>query len=211
MLATKKISVRGSKSTEGYFVSATMDDSIPFKGLISFDWLHIADFSEDITFIQAWPFDLEYIHHGKKRFYTPDYHIVENHQNILIRCLYASQIEKSKNQLEANVLMGWCSENNWLYVDVTEQIRQGYLLQNVKLIRQYAFYSIEQEAKNTIKNLIHEKRTTTLNEIISFIGENLSPEITTTVMNMLFYHELSTPLHESPITRNSPLFINKSN
>lgn len=207
-MTKNQISKRGSKSSEGYFYSTTMNDAVPFRGLPSFEWLYIADYTKEITSIRAWPIEVPYKFQGKEKIFIPSFEIKEFDQVIFVSCMYEKQLSSKQNLCAFAAMEAQCHQNKTDFWKITyEELWEGRTLSNIKILRQYAQHNVSADLKLRISTIVHATPNIAISSVIDLIDTNDPVNTTIAIMHMLYYHELETDISLYPISRRNLLYL----
>jgi hypothetical protein len=205
MSPVRKVSNRGGNII-GKFPSVKMGKMIAFESTIELDYLHFVDQDAEVTFIEEQPLSIEYEYKDKKRHYTPDFHVIQGGVNYLIECKPTERTEDPENVLKFEQGNKYCDERGWLFQVVTDtDLRSGYILNNLKILRRYAFYNVSPAIRGSIMNLIGSSPSL---PTIQQIKDNLpiAPgEVVVALMWMAYRNEIFVPLENEPISDNTVL------
>ena len=208
-MSVRKVSNWGGNII-GKFPSLKMNRAVQFESTLERDYLHVLDYDQEVTFFEEQPLVIEYQHERKTRRYTPDFHIVRCSQNILIECKPATLVNTEVNQRKFIAAQQLCAERGWAFQIVTDaELRQGFRLNNIKLLRRYACHAIHPAIKSQIYALLHDAPT--LLTIGQIQAVTTQPVVAlTSVLHMAFYHELVIDLDQAPISGNSSVTLPQS-
>ena len=131
-MPVRKVSNRGGNII-GKFPSIKMERMIAFESLIERDFIYFLDYEQEVEWFEEQPLTIEYRYEGQVLHYTPDFHLVERGQDVLVECKPEKFVDKEENRRKSAAALDWCEKHDWEYRVVTEQIRDGFRLQNIKL------------------------------------------------------------------------------
>ena len=142
-MPVRKVSNRGGNAI-GRFPSTKMGRMIAFESLLERDFIYLLDYDPAVEWFEEQPLSIEYVHETKLLHYTPDFHLLERGRHVLVECKPERFVETEENLRKFAVAQAWCEETRWEFRVVTDQqVRNGYRLQNVKLLAQYARQKVD--------------------------------------------------------------------
>jgi hypothetical protein len=199
-MPVRKVSNRGG-NVIGHFPSIKMKRMVAFESLIERDYLYLLDYEPEVERFEEQPLTVEYQHDGKVLHYTPDFHLVEAGQDVLVECKPLAFVEKDENQRKFSAARAWCADRGWTFRIVTDQdLRAGFRLENVKLLTRYARHIVEPGTKGRIYALLHSAQMTmALDDLARRITCTDASAATAAILCMAFHHEISIPLDVAPI------------
>jgi len=199
-MPVRKVSNRGGNII-GYFPSIKIKRMVAFESLIERDYLYLLDYELDTEWFAEQPLTIEYQHNGKTLHYTPDFHIAETGQDVLVECKPQALVDKEENQRKFRAACTWCANRGWTFRVVTDRdIRTRFRLKNVKLLTRYARHRVGPGLKGRIFALLHAAPAPlSIDDVVRKIGPADPAAVTTGVLHMAFHHELFIPLDDAPI------------
>ena len=182
---------------------------VAFESLIERDFIYVLDFEPDVTWFAEQPLTIPYQYNGKALNYTPDFHVIKDDQNFLIECKPQKLVGKDDNQRKFVAAQAWCASSGWAFQVVSdEQLRRGHRVRNIKLLTQFARYSIGPQVKHRIRAFLADTPSPVR---VADVMVNVAPErpqtIIIPILHLAFHHELVLPLNEAPISTNSPVSL----
>jgi len=186
----------------GRFPSLKMQRMIAFESLLERDFIYLLDYDANVTWFEEQPLTIEYQHEGKTRHYTPDFHLIERDQHVLVECKPDNFVNTADNQRKFAVAQAWCQACDWQFRIVTDaEVRAGHRLPNIKLLTAYArlrldpglrcqLYAFLQSlpAAISIQDLTHALRPTDPTAVLAAI------------LHLAFHGVIDLPLACAPIT-----------
>jgi len=150
MNPVRKVSNHG-KNIIGYFPSIKMKRMVSFESLIEHDFIYVLDFEPAVERFCEQPLTIEYQHDGKKRHYTPDFHIVHAGQDFLVECKPQPLVNDPVNQIKFQAAQQWCHMHGWVFGVVTDtHLTTSVRVENIKLLTRFARYVIEPETQGRV-------------------------------------------------------------
>jgi hypothetical protein len=200
----RRVSNRGGNII-GRFPSVKMRRMVAFESSIERDYLYLLDYERNIEWFEEQPLTIEYEHNDRALRYTPDFHIVEMGQNVLVECKPHPLVDKDENHRKFRAARTWCVDRGWRFRIVTDQdIRTGFRLENVKLLTRYARHTVDPKTKGRIYALLRSAQTTmSIDGIVREIACTDFSVATASVLCMAFHHEIFIPVDDSPILGNT--------
>lgn len=207
-MPVRKVSNRGGNII-GRIPSIKMERMVAFESLIERDMIHLLDFEQDVEWFAEQPLIISYQHKGKERKYTPDFHVVRNGQNILVECKPEKRVHSDENQRKFAAAQSWCDVEGWIFQVVTDtQLRNGYRLENVKLLSQFARYAIKPGIQRRIRSFLSiTPPPTTITDVIVQVVADKPQVAIIPILHMAFHHQLWLLLDDAPISVNTPVAL----
>jgi hypothetical protein len=201
-MSVRKVSNWGGNII-GKFPSLKMNRAVQFESTLERDYLHVLDYEPEVTFFEEQPLVIEYQHDHKTRRYTPDFHIVRCRRDILIECKPAALVNTEANQRKFAAARQLCAERDWKFQVVTDaELRAGFRLNNIKLLRRYACHPISGGMKHQIYALLQS--TSAVLTIGQIQAAATQPAVAlTSLLHMAFHHELIIGLDREPLSGSS--------
>lgn len=198
----------GGNNIIGKFPSLKMKQMIAFESTIERDYLFLLDYEAEVTGFEEQPLTLAYQHEGKRRRYTPDFHVVWAGQNLLVDCKPADRVDTEANRPKFAAAGAYCAKLGWQFSIVTDRdIRSGFRLRNVKLLTRYACYPVRPETKGRILALLYETLTPLTIGQVQTIASLPPTTIFIALMQMTYYHQVTVPLNDAPISADSAVSL----
>lgn len=200
-MPVRKVSNHGG-NVIGKFPSAKMGRMIAFESLLERDFIYLLEYDPSIEWFEEQPLSIEYIQESKRLQYTPDFHLLEHGQHVLVECKPKRFVETEENRYKFAAARAWCGECDWEFRVITDQqIRSGFRLQNVKLLAQYARQKVDAVMRSQIHTFLHDAKS---NTSISNLSHAILPEHPEAVMAgilcLAYHHEVALSLDEAPIS-----------
>lgn len=207
-MPVRRVSNRGGNII-GKFPSLKMRRMIAFESLIERDYLYILDYEPVIEWFEEQPVTIEYQDNGKMLHYTPDFHLVEAGQNVLVECKPEVFVGRSENQRKFQAAINWCAERDWDFKLITDsQLRTDHRLDNIKLMTYYARLSISPQVKGQIYAILAMTGSgITVGDIARALVLDNRAMALPVIMHMAFHHEVIVPLELAPLSLDSPIFL----
>jgi hypothetical protein len=199
-MPVRKVSNHGG-NVIGHFPSIKMKRMVAFESLIERDYLYLLDYEQDIEWFEEQPIAIEYERDGKKLHYTPDFHVVQAGRDVLVECKPVAFVDKDENKRKFEIARDWCASRGWEFRVVTGQhVRDGFRLENVKLLTRYARHVVGPRTKGRIYALLRSARAAmSLDDIAREIACDNFSAATAAVLCMAFHHQVFIPLDDAPI------------
>jgi hypothetical protein len=204
-MPVRKVSSRG-RNIIGRFPSLKMKRMISFESLIERDYIYLLDYEADVDMFEEQPLTIKYRHEGKKRSYTPDFHVLQSGQHLLVECKPQKLVNQPDNQYKFAAAKQWCTTQGWEFQVVTdEQLRSNRRLENVRLLTQFARYEISPETKGRVYAALASTSPLTIADVMIEVNPHNPTTATIPILHMAFHHELQIPLDEARITLETPI------
>ena len=207
----REVSNRGGNII-GKFPSLKMQQMLPFESLIERDYLYILDFEQDVRGFAAQPFSIPYSLGAKTRNYTPDFYVLRHTVQDVVECKPAKLVNIPENQAKHQAAAAWCTERNCRFSIVTDlELRKGFRLQNVKLLTQFARYSISEQLKYRIwKCLASITEPIKITDLMVQLAPENPESIMIPILHLAFHHEVLIPLDERRISPDSTVQLSRT-
>jgi hypothetical protein len=182
---------------------------VGYQSLIERDFIYLLDFAPSVSEFCEQPFPIHYREGSKERQYTPDFSFVHSGQVYLIECKHHQYMQPDKNKLKWEAAQRWSYAQGVLFYVVTEMmIRAGYCLENIKLLTDYARYTIDPAAQTNVLRILTEARTPlTVADLMTRLAPSQPQTAITTILHLTYHHFLHIPLADAPITSASPVTL----
>jgi hypothetical protein len=210
-MPVRKVSNRGGNII-GKFPSIKMRRMIAFESLLERDFIYLLDYDEDVEWFEEQPLTIEYQHEGKRRHYTPDFHLLERGKHVLIECKPECFTDKDENRHKFSAANEWCRENSWIFRVVTDrEIRTGFRLHNVKLMVRYARQPVDPVVRRRIYTLLRDAQCSIMmNDIARALEFDVPSSAIGSILHMAFHHEIYVPMDDAPLSGETLVRLNDS-
>lgn len=187
----------------GHFPSLKMGQMVPFESLLEQDYLYWLDYTLDVERFEAQPLRIEYQHEGRTYRYTPDFHLVQAGRQVLVECKPDQFTDQAANRRKFQAADDWCRQRNWEFRLVTDrQLRTGCGLQNIKQLTRYARNPVDPGLQSRIYLALNGSRVPlTISRLISVLALEELAAVRSSLLAMLFRHELVADLMEAPLSK----------
>lgn len=211
-MPVRKVSNRGGNII-GRFPSLRLARVVDYESSIERDYLYLLDFERAVSWFAEQPLTIDYEDQGKGRRYTPDFHVINNGQHILVECKPQTHVDREKNQRKFAVARQWCKEQGWAFEVVTdEQLRSGYRLTNIKRLTQFARYPIPADVKHCLRTYVTTALpTVTIANILHQVTWPTYPSMLIPLYHMIFHHELCVPLDDGRLSNDMTVTLPQEN
>jgi hypothetical protein len=196
----------------GKFPSLKLGRMVGYQSLIERDFIYLLDFDAAVRSYSEQPLSLHYKDGSKQRRYTPDFSFTRNGQIYLVECKHHEFMRPEDNQLKWAAAQEWCEARGAVFVVITESaIRDGYCLENVKLLTDYGRYAIGEPIKIAVLHtLINSKSPLTLADLMMAISPSHPQTTIAAILHMVYHRLLFIPLYEAAITVDSPIMLGQT-
>lgn len=200
-MPVRKVSNRGG-NVIGYFPSIKMGRMIAFESLIERDYLYLLDYTPQVEWFEEQPLTIPYAHANHLLHYTPDFHLIEAGRDVLVECKPNAFVTTPENQRKFRVAHRWCAEHDWKFRVVTDQqLRVGFLLQNVQLLTRYARYSVPPTTKGCLYARLYATRSAIpMKDLVASVSNTDSRAVIAAILCLAFHQELVLSLDAAPIS-----------
>jgi len=205
-MPVRQVSNRGGNIT-GKFPSLKMGRMVAFESLIERDFLYLLDYEPAIEWFEEQPMTIEYQVEEKILHYTPDFHLIEAGQNVLVECKPGNLVNHRANQLKFKAAVRWCTERSWKFQVITDiQLRTGYRLENIKLMTYYARLNIPPQIKTQIYTIVANRGSgICVGDVTQAFVRDSQAMVLPVILHMAFYQEVVVPLDTAPLSLASPV------
>jgi hypothetical protein len=196
----------------GKFPSLKLSRMVGYQSLIERDFIYLLDFDAAVTTYAEQPFSLHYRDGSKQKRYTPDFSFTCHSQTYLVECKHHEFVRPEENRLKWVAAQQWCEERGAVFVVVTEAaIRAGYRLENVKLLTDYARYTIDEPTKIVILQAVATATAPlTVADLMTAVSPSHPQAAITPILHMVYHRQLFIPLAEAAITVESPVMLGQA-
>jgi hypothetical protein len=200
-MPVRKVSNHGG-NVIGRFPSAKMGRMIAFESLLERDFIYLLEYDPTVEWFEEQPLSIEYLHEAKQLHYTPDFHLLERGQHVLVECKPKRFVETEENCRKFAVGQEWCEEHRWEFRLITDQqIRSGFRLQNIKLLAQYARQKVDVVMRSQIHTYLKDAQSdTSIKKVSHAILPNNPSVVNASILYLAYHHEITLSLDESPIS-----------
>jgi len=195
----------------GKFPSLKLGRMVGYQSLIECDFIYLLDFAPTVADYCEQPFAIDYREAGKLRQYTPDFSFVHGGQRYLVECKHHDYLQPDENRLKWEAAAQWSRTHGYVFCVVTEQtIRAGYALENIKLLTDYARYTVESATKTTVLRFLSTAHTPlTMADLMMALSPEQPQAAITVILHLAYHHLLYIPLMAALITVASPVTLNR--
>jgi len=186
----------------GKFPSIKMKRMVGYQSLIERDFIYLLDFDPAVTTYSEQPLTIHYEAENKARRYTPDFAFTHSGRAYLVECKHHQFIKPDENGPKWVAARRWCTARGITFVVVTEAvIRAGYRLENVKLLTDYARYSIDEATTRAVLGTIAASPDPlTVAELMEAVSPAQPQAAITPILHLVYRRLLFIPLDEAPIS-----------
>ena len=207
----RKISNIRSKKNTGFFPSKKIGRPVAFESLLERDYIFLIEFDNDVTYYQEQPLSIQYFYSGKKYKYTPDFKIIRKSASQLIEIKPKDKLEKilcdEKAKRKFYAGHQFCVANEYEFKIVTdEEIRSGFLLNNIKYLFMYSQIHVPAKDKINIRNLLNTSSPLKIMQLYELIPSIDIDKYKPYIFSMLYSQQLKTDLNR-PLNEDSLVFI----
>lgn len=203
----RKITNRaGFKKVVGKFPSLKMGRTVRWESQIERDFLYLLEFDPDVLFFIEQPEEISYVYVSKIHRYYPDFYVERASAKELVEIKPASKVNDPDNKVKFLAGEEYCREKGYLFRVVTdEQIREGSLLGNIKLLYRYAVVNVPNEFRLHARDLIENCGAMNFEEFISILNEKFGQEAIGNTYSLLYHRlliaDLNKPLSDTTIIK----------
>jgi hypothetical protein len=204
---------RYGKNIVGKFPSLKLGRMVYFESRVERDQIYLMEYDPEVVFYEEQPLMIEYAMAGKCYKYFPDFKVVTSSgQHLLLECKAERFVGTDKNQRKIAAGQSWCAHRNWEFRLITEQMtRTGCRLENVMLLWQFARHSVPLDVKTRVYTVMNGYPALTMDTLSRQVNPDNPRAAIVPILNMIFHHELSTPIDDARISDLSPVNLPKRN
>ncbi len=208
MKPVRKASNKG-KNIIGYLPSLKMKRMINFESLIERNLIYLLDYELLVEQFCEQPVTIEYQHEGKKRRYTPDFHVVYAGRNLLFECKPEKFVDNPDNQIKFKAARKWSQERGWEFGIITDTLlAANWRVENIKLLTRFARYTVSSEIKGRIFALLSSStESIKIVDIMQTINPVAPQSILIPILHLTFHHHIHIPLNKAKIDRDFPVAL----
>ncbi len=197
-MAVRKVSHRGGNII-GRFPSLKVGRMVSFESLIERDFIYWLEYEPGVSWFEEQPLTLTYQEEQRSLSYTPDFHVVTPKGHLLVECKPEQFVNSSTNQQKFAAAEAWCANRGWRFQVVTEvQLQQGYRLQNIRRLIQFARYPLDPEFKEQVQTLLSgAARPVTLAELMQQLAPEHPQAAFIPLLALAGQHDISLALDEA--------------
>jgi hypothetical protein len=203
-MAVRRVSNRGGNIV-GHFPSLKLGRMVAFESLIERDFIYLLDYEPAVEHFSEQPLVIRYQHAGKKRQYTPDFRVIYRGHPFLFECKPTRFVNDLENQIKFEAARLWCQEQGWTFGIVTdEHLTSNWRITNIKLLTQFARYSIGPEIKGRIFAFLSSvSGPVKVSDLIRKVNREEPQSVIIPILHMAFHREVHIPLNDAKITIDS--------
>jgi hypothetical protein len=207
-MPVRNVASRGGNAI-GRFPSLKMQRMIAFESLLERDFIYLLDYDATVTWFEEQPLTIEYEHEGKLLHYTPDFHLVERDQHVLIECKPEHFVNTADNQRKFAAARAWCQACDWQYRIVTDtDVRAGHRLQNIQLLTGYARHHIAPVLRCQIYAALQSASAATpIQDLARALCPSDLAAVTSAILHLAYHGVVDLPLDHAPITSTTPIVL----
>ena len=164
------------------------------------DFIYLIEYDPAVEWFEEQPLSIEYLYETKQLHYTPDFHLLERGQHVLVECKPRRFVETEENCRKFAVAREWCAECCWEFRVITDQqVRSGFRLQNVKLLAQHARQKVDAVMRSQIHIFLQDTQSATSIWNISHAILPDNPSIVhASILCLAYHHEITLSLDSLP-------------
>ena len=206
----RKISNKGTKKNTGFFPSIKNERPVAFESLLERDYIYLLEYDSDVISYQEQPIKISFKIASRTYRYTPDFLVLRKNKIQLIEIKPKRKLEKLLNdkltvkRYEAAAL--YCKSNNYdeFKIITDEEIRSGYILENIKTLFHYSRSHVPAVDKMKIRNELMLNGPQQISDILIKICDSAEyhSKYHSYILALLYHREIITDMRK-PISRNS--------
>jgi len=184
---------------------------IDFESLLERDLIYLLDYDANVSDFTEQPLTIPINTSGRRQQYTPDFLVNIYAEPTLLEVKPIRFVKEFENSIKFEFIKDYCKEHSWKYHIVTErEIRQSPLLENVKLLTQYARHPANPRIDaGILSGLIKQPAGMPIKNILKGLNRSSRGEIIASVFRLAFHHQIFLPLDSSPINLDTTCAIDQ--
>ncbi|QZN77682.1 TnsA endonuclease N-terminal domain-containing protein [Paenibacillus sp. DR312] len=201
-----KPKVKGYRGKEPFLKIGEM---IPWDSFLERDYIRLADFDLEVNMIYAQDEKITYLYNGKVRNHFPDFKVITNDNQVwIVEVKPNAFVNDEENQKKYLAGRAFCEERGWTYIVVTEDdIRPGFLQQNLSLLRGLGAEDVSDETLDFVKMQLEKSNECTIGHLRMFCMNLSEEDYYASVYQLIYFQELYCDLILQPITNDSVIKI----
>ncbi|RKP56258.1 hypothetical protein D7Z26_06375 [Cohnella endophytica] len=198
---------KGFRGKEPFLKSG---DMVYWDSYLERDYIRLADFDSTVEEIYFQPVCIRYTYKGKTYRYYPDFKIISLDGHVtIVEVKPRKYLQHPKNIVKYEVGRLFCDEKGWTFVIITdEEIRPGYLQNNLAILRAYGFEDGVEHIISSIKEKMKEKCQCYVFELREEFMDVSDHEFFVALYRLIYMEDLLTDLIASQLTEESFIKIN---
>lgn len=200
-MPVRNVASRGGNAI-GRFPSLKMQRMIAFESLLERDFIYLLDYDTAVTWFEEQPLTIEYQHEGKLLHYTPDFHLVERDQHILVECKPEHFVNTADNSRKFAAARAWCQTCAWQFrIVIDADVRAGHRLQNIQLLTGYARHRIAPVLRCQIYAALQSASAATpIQDLARTLCPSNPAAVTAGILHLAYHGVVDLSLDHAPIT-----------
>lgn len=181
-----------------------------WESQIERDFLYLLEFDTDVLSFREQPVEIMYAYETKKSRYYPDFYVERNSCKELVEIKPSSKLNDMENKMKFIAGEEYCRKIGWTFRVVTdEQIREGSLLENVKLLSRYAAVIVPVEFQMHAEALVKTNGCKIrLDELIAQSQANFGRVAVGNIYSLLYHQSLYADL-KKPLSGQTAITLSK--
>lgn len=209
-MSVRKPSNRSRRNLIGYFYSSKMKRHLPFESTVQLDQCYLLDYAPNVVHFETEPLVINYEYDGKDYQYVPDiYAELVDEPARIYECKPAKYVNTDINQRKISAGRAYCKQNGLCFVlAISETIRAGFFLKNVKFLHTYAERSVSVERKHLILDVLsHTITPFTIESLAQSVDAKETISCMHDIFYMLFHSEITTNIEHERLQFNSFVWL----
>jgi hypothetical protein len=193
---------RRTHGLNGLFPSLKTGRMVWFESFLERDFIHLLEFEPGVVSFTEQPLTLAYLHQGKARHYTPDFHVqLESQCQFLVECKPAAFLDHQDNPLKFAAARAWCAERGWTFRVVTEaEARPQPRLANVKLLARYARLSVAPQLQSRAFAVLLAAPALSLGQLARQLAPADPVSALPGLLHLAAHHAITLDLDQAPLS-----------
>jgi len=122
----------------GMFPSLKMEGEIWYQSTLERDYIYLLEFDKDVISYVEQPGTIYATIAGKARRYQPDFKVYKTDEVSLVEVKPSRRLAAERTRIQLAIGTEYCKEHCLNFQVITEEIREGCFLDNVKMLFRYS-------------------------------------------------------------------------
>lgn len=154
----------------GKYPSGKMERTIKWEGTLERDYVSILEWQQDVIEYWEQPIKIKYHLNGKMRYYTPDFLVIRNSGKSLVEVKPRYRLEDPNTLLQIKVGIDFCLKKDMHFKVVSDEIREGQFLKNIKLLERYSLENVSLFFINDAVAMVLKTESISIEELSNYMG-----------------------------------------
>ncbi|MTI80834.1 MAG: transposase [Firmicutes bacterium] len=183
----RTITNKNGRNHIGNFPSLKMNNIIPWESRLERDYIYILEFEDAVRYFSAQPFTIYAQINGKAHRYTPDFLVKKNTETLVVEVKNEKNVVQKDTKLQIAIGTAYCQANDMTFKLVTEAIREGSYLNNIKMLTRYSRQGVSLYHMHNVFTCISKNKTMSINELFALMNEKYPNENWLAIIYCMIY------------------------